>query len=64
MSKISFDLKGLTLEEVHLFNAAKDMLTALTLAQATIERLQRHAPGSAVGTLDVIKAAVRKAEGL
>lgn len=31
---------------------------ALTVAQATIERLHRHAPGSAQGTLDVIQAAL------
>lgn len=36
------------------------VVSALDLAQATIERLQRHAPGSANGTLDVIKAQISK----
>lgn len=38
--------------------ADSDCLNALKVAQATIERLERHAPGSAIGTLDVIKAAL------
>lgn len=36
------------------------IVSALELAQATIERLQRHAPGSANGTLDVLKATISK----
>ena len=43
--------------------AAPGMLDALELAQATVERLQRHAPGSANGTLDVVRAAIAKAKG-
>lgn len=45
-----------------LIAAAPELLNALQLAQATIERLHRHAPGSAKGTLDVITAAIAKAE--
>lgn len=37
------------------------MYNALSMAEATIERLQRHAPGSALGTLSVIRAALAKA---
>lgn len=43
--------------------AAPDMLNALELAEATIMRLDRHAPGAQQGTLDVIRAAIRKARG-
>ncbi len=35
---------------------------ALELAKATIERLERHAPGSARGTLDVVNAAIARAK--
>ena len=41
--------------------AAPDMVQALELAEATIERLNRH--NSADGTLQVIRAALKKAEG-
>lgn len=41
--------------------AAPDMLGALEVAEATIVRLNRH--DSANGTLDVIRAAIRKAKG-
>ena len=51
------------LANAHLIAAAPAMYEALSMAQATIERLQRHAPGSAIGTLDVIKAAIAQAEG-
>ena len=44
-----------------LIAAAPELLNALEVAQATIERLERHAPGSANGTLGVVKAAVAKA---
>lgn len=44
-----------------LMCASPDMLNALQIAKATIERLERHAPGSANGTLDVINAAITKA---
>ncbi len=46
-----------------LISAAPELLNALELAQATIERLHRHAPGSAQGTLDVIGYAISKATG-
>lgn len=35
-----------------------DLVQALEIAKATIERLQRHAPGSAQGTLSVIDKAI------
>ena len=47
---------------VRACNAHDDLLNALQLAVATIERLERHAPNSANGTLDVAKAAIAKAE--
>jgi chromosome segregation ATPase len=34
----------------------------LELAEATINRLHRHAPGSATGTLDCIRAALARCE--
>jgi len=37
------------------------LVNALQVAEATIKRLERHAPGSANGTLDVIHAAIEKA---
>jgi len=37
------------------------LVNALQVAEATIRRLERHAPGSANGTLDVIKIAIGKA---
>ena len=46
-----------------LIAAAPELLEALGLALATIERLERHAPGTAQGTRDVIAAAIAKAEG-
>lgn len=46
-----------------LIAAAPAMYEALSMAQATIERLQRHAPGSALGTLDVISKALAQADG-
>lgn len=36
----------------------------LELAEATINRLHRHAPGSATGTLDCIRSALAAAEKL
>lgn len=44
-----------------LIAAAPDLHAAATLAVATIERLDKN--GSAVGTLDVLRAAIAKAEG-
>lgn len=44
-----------------LIAAAPELLNALEVAQATIERLHRHAPGSANGTLGLIKDAIAKA---
>lgn len=44
-----------------LIAAAPELLNALILAEATIERLQRHAPGTANGTLDVIRNAIKNA---
>jgi hypothetical protein len=44
-----------------LIAAAPTMLEALALAEATIERLNRH--DSANGTLDVIRAAIASATG-
>lgn len=48
-----------------LIASSPDLLNALTLAQATIERLSTtHGPfNSAQGTLDVIAAAIQKAAG-
>lgn len=46
---------------VKVIAAAPDMLNALLVAEATIKRLDKH--GSAVGTLDVIRAAIVKAQG-
>ena len=45
-----------------LISAAPNLVNALELAEATIKRLERHAPGSANGTLDVIRAALTKAK--
>ena len=44
----------------HLISAAPGLLEALRLAETTIERLNRH--NSADGTLDVVRAAIAKAE--
>lgn len=55
--------KSETPSEAALLEAAPDLLNALSMAQATIERLERHAPGSANGTLDVVRAAIAKAGG-
>lgn len=44
-----------------LISAAPEMYEALALAVATIERLDKK--GSAVGTLDVLRAALAKADG-
>lgn len=41
-------------------DAGPSALEVLTVAMATIERLQRHAPGSANSTLDVIRAAIAR----
>jgi hypothetical protein len=49
------------LSVARLFAAAPDMRQALIVAQATIERLDKR--GSAKGTLDVIAAALAKADG-
>lgn len=46
---------------VQAVDAHDDLLNALEIAEATINRLERHAPGSAKGTLDVIHAATAKA---
>ena len=46
----------------NLIAAAPEMLEALELAEATIERLNRN--NSANGTLDVIRSAIAKAHGL
>lgn len=46
-------------EYAKLFAAAPKMLNALEVAEATIKRLERHAPGSANGTLDVIREAIK-----
>lgn len=50
-------------EDARLIAAAPELLNALEMAEATIVRLERHAPGSAQGTLDVVRAAIAKAEG-
>ncbi len=50
-----------TEDNARLMAASKEMLNALQLAEATIQRLDKH--GSAVGTLQVIEAAIRKVEG-
>lgn len=44
-------------------NSRVRMFEALEMAEATIQRLQRHAPGSANGTLDVIRDALKSANG-
>ena len=44
-----------------LIAQAPALLNALEVAEATINRLERHAPGSANGTLDVIRAAIAEA---
>lgn len=44
--------------DARLIAAAPDLFEALTVAEATIERLNRH--NSANGTLDVIRAALAK----
>lgn len=44
-----------------LIVASPAMYDALMVAAATIIRLERHAPGSAKGTLDVIRAALAEA---
>ena len=44
-----------------LISQAPALLNALEVAEATINRLERHAPGSANGTLDVIRAAIAEA---
>jgi hypothetical protein len=44
-------------------NSFEAMRNALTVASATIDRLHRHAPCSAKGTLDVIANALAQAEG-
>jgi hypothetical protein len=50
-------------EHSRLIAAAPDLLNALEIAVATIQRLERHAPGSQNGTLDVARAAIAKARG-
>ena len=40
-----------------------ELLAALQLAYATIVRLERHAPGTAKGTRDVMDTAIAAAEG-
>lgn len=49
---------------VRACNAHEELLNACKVAEATIVRLERHAPGSANGTLDVVRAAIAKAESL
>lgn len=54
-----------TLEEVQrdtLRETRDDLINALNVAAATIERLQQHAPGSAIGTLDVIRNTIARAK--
>jgi hypothetical protein len=47
-------------DEINRLRSERDALrNALELAEATINRLHRHAPGSATGTLDVIRAALK-----
>ena len=46
-----------------LIATAPKLLNALELAEATIVRLERHAPGSANGTLDIVRAAIAEALG-
>ena len=45
-----------------LIAEAPKLLNAVELAVATIERLHRHAPGSANGTLDVLRATIGRAK--
>lgn len=40
-------------------NNHEALVSACQIAIATIERLQRHAPGSAIGTLDVLRVAIK-----
>ena len=47
-------------EILQLAAASPDLLK---LAEATIQRLERHAPGTANGTLDVIRGAIAKSKG-
>jgi hypothetical protein len=51
------------MSNARLIAAAPDLLNALGIAVATIQRLERHAPGSQNGTLDVARAAIAKATG-
>lgn len=57
--------RGCTGANAHLIAAAPDLLEALELAVATIDRLGvQHGPfNSAQGTLDVARAAIAKARG-
>lgn len=41
-------------------DTVQELLEVLQLAKATINRLHRHAPGSAKGTLDVIDKTIAK----
>ena len=54
-----------TIEETEanarLISQAPALLNALEVAEATINRLERHAPGSANGTLNVIRTAIADA---
>jgi hypothetical protein len=49
-------------ERDHYHAQADKLAEALSMATATIERLQRHAPGSAQGTLDVAEQALAEYE--
>ena len=64
LGPVTFSCDGKPVEVVQQIKsgAAPALLAALELAEATINRLHRHAPGSAQGTLDVIHAAIAAVE--
>lgn len=58
-----FNLLEAEFPPAEVCKAAPELLNALELAEATIQRLHRHAPWSANGTLDVIHKALESAIG-
>lgn len=55
---VSYDKK-----DTAIIAAAPELLDALELAEATIERVNPRVHGSCGGTIEVIRAAIRKAKG-